>query len=169
MPSRASGVALSAAIRCAVPSISGAIDRPPRSRIRRLAAAIAAGPLQELGQHALDRGIELLGRNHFVHQPDHAASAALIRSPVSISRRAWRGPIAASTYGPITEGISPRRTSVVPKVACCARHHDVAAGDEAGAAAERRAVDPGDGRLGQLVQGLHQPAARASARLSASP
>ena len=34
---------------------------------------------------------------------------------------------------------------------------DVAAGDQADAAAEGRTVDPGQGRLGQLVQGAHQP------------
>ncbi len=34
---------------------------------------------------------------------------------------------------------------------------DVAAGDQADAAAEGRAMDPGQGRFGQLVQGAHQP------------
>ena len=63
MPSRPSGVALSAAIRCAVPSISGAsIGRPPRSRISALGRRDRGRPaLQEVGQDALDRGIELLG------------------------------------------------------------------------------------------------------------
>ena len=37
-----------------------------------------------------------------------------------------------------------------------ARHHDVAAGDQARPTAERRAVDSRDGRFRQLVEGLHQ-------------
>ncbi len=40
---------------------------------------------------------------------------------------------------------------------CGAGDGDVAAGDQADTAAEGRAVDPCQGRLGQLVQGAHQP------------
>ena len=99
-----------------------------------------------------------------------AASAALIRSPVSISRRAWRGPIAASTYGPITAGIRPRRTSVVPKVAC-------ALATTMSQQATRPVPPPSAAPLTRATVGLGSsfkvcisPAsALASARLSASP
>ena len=55
--------------------------------------------------------------------------------------------------------------SVRPNFASARGDGDVAAGDQADAAAEGRAVDAGDGRLGQFVQRAHQPGqARASRR-----
>jgi hypothetical protein len=47
--------------------------------------------------------------------PTRSASAAPKRSPVSISSRARRSPMRRSTYGEMSAGTMPRRTSVNPK------------------------------------------------------
>ena len=162
MPSRASGFALSAAIRCAVSSISEAsIGRPLRSRISRFAAAIASGPpCSSSPTTRSTAAIELLGRHHLVHQPD---PRRLCRAD-PLAREHQPPGMAQPDRG---EHVRPdhRRDQAKPDLGRAegrlrARHHDVAAGDQAGAAAERGAVHPGDGRLRQLVQGLHQPGER---------
>ena len=158
-PSRASGVALNAAIRCAVWSINSAlIGRPARSRISVLAAAIACRTaLHELAHDALDRGIEPIVRDHLVDQTEarrlgRADSLAREHQSPRLARPHRREHVGSDHRGDQPEthlGRAEHRP--------LARHHDVTAGNQAGAAAERRAVHAGNGRLRELVQRLHQP------------
>ena len=57
----------------------------------------------------------------------------------------------------MTAGISPSLTSVNAKIGVLGRHHDVADGNEAGAAAQRRAVDAADHRNRQPIHRLEHP------------
>ena len=170
-PSRASGVALSAAIRCAVPSISGAsIGRPRRSADQPLRRRDRIRPaLQQFVAHVFDRAIELVG-DHLVHQPDprrlgRADALAREHQPPGMARPDRGEHVRPDHRGNQAEAHLGRAEGRLR-----ARHHDVAAGDQAGAAAERRAVDPATVGLGSSFRVCISFAkALASARFSASP
>ena len=69
--------------------------------------------------------------------------------PVSAKSRVRRSPKAMATARNTRKGHSPRRISVSPKVACWDGDHDMAVGHQAGATAQRGALDRGDQGLGQ--------------------
>ena len=116
--------------------------------------------------------LERSGRHHLVDEAEFAAPRrhrTARRSGNSAGRRAARS--RAATKGAITAGIRPSRTSRQAKLAPLGRDRDVAAGDEPDAAAERRAVDHADHRLGAVDRSLRIrfASAMASRSFSARP
>ena len=94
-------------------------------------------------------------------RPISRARAAEKRAPVRNSSRAAERPIFASAYGEITAGRMPSLTSVNAEQRVLGGDDDVADRGEAGAAAERRAVDAADERNRQPIERLEHPRHRA--------
>ena len=91
------------------------------------------------------------------------------RAPVRNSSRAADWPIFASTNGEMTAGRMPSFTSVNPNMRVLLGDDDVADGGEAGAAAERRAVDAADERHRQVVERGEHARASPSRRAGSPP
>ena len=156
MPSRPSSDARRSAI---------ALGRARRLRRRvavaqpgdqRLGRAHRLRPAAQHGREdALDGLVECLVVGvHLVREADRAARARLsMSSPVRNSARACERPMRASAKGAIVAGNQPEPHLGEAEARVLAREHDVAAAREAGAAAERGAVDPRDHRHGAGVDG----------------
>ena len=130
--------------------------RPRTSRTIALAARAAVGPAARRSAIAASTAASSAASPSTTSwtSPIRCARIASKRRPPGNSARAWVSPILAITNGLMTAGRMPRRVSVNPNRVPLSAMTEVGDRAEPHAAAERRAVDPGDDRHGAGVDGL---------------